>query len=123
MEPDEAAEILTIRAQASFVGYNLEFNLPRVFLALKHPVLPPLLRLIKATRLEDGWTTFHTLAEHHGGNMRRLLEAIEPAKAVEILRIVNDASDNRKELRAVFGRSTRRSWRIFAVRDQLSDRR
>ena len=62
-------------------------------------------RTCRTARPRQGWTAFHRLAEHHGRELCRLLEAIEPSEAVDILGIVNTSDAQRTSVAALLARS------------------
>jgi hypothetical protein len=85
--------------QDSFVGYNLAYNFPEDFTELGVDLLVSL----KNARHKDGWTAFHSLADHHGQHMCTLLKAVEESEAVEILSITNDTVQDHKSVAAFLG--------------------
>ena len=99
VEASEAVEILGIvntanAARTSVASFLYKHPLSAVDLCLARPAIRNALKDIR----HDGWTAFHNLAEHHGGELCRLLEAIEASEAVEILGIVNTTHSHRRSV-------------------------
>jgi hypothetical protein len=107
IEPSEAVDILSIVNTT-----NARFNNVAAFLGQKHAsdtvdlclARPAIRNALKSIR-HEGDTAFHSLAEHHGRELCRLLEAIEPSEAVDILSIVNTIDAQRTTVAALLARS------------------